>query len=73
MLFEQFVRQLFNEQNFNLIKWRKFEKLEDKILLDDCVNPDNEKSDGQPVINLIPYKRKPTRKFFYDTIQLKLF
>jgi hypothetical protein len=23
--------------------------------------------------NLIPYKRKPTRKFFYDTAQLKLF
>lgn len=23
--------------------------------------------------DLIPYKRKPTRKFFYDTVQLKLF
>lgn len=146
MLFEQFVRQLFNEQNFNLTKWRKAEKLEDKILLDDCVNPDLElifsrhKSHpfaveckwrkafisgqinwatrnqissyknfenrrrmpvfiaigigGEPSMperlyvtplcniemqtevyesDLIPYKRKPTRKFFYDTVQLKLF
>jgi hypothetical protein len=23
--------------------------------------------------DLIPYKRKPTNKFFYDTVQLKLF
>lgn len=145
-LFEQFVKQLFNEQSFNLIKWRKAEKLEDKILLDDCGNPDLElvfsrhrnhafaveckwrkgfvggkihwatynqissyrKFETQrrmPVLiaigiggtpsmperlyvtplrniemhsevwehDLILYKRKPTRKFFYDTVQLKLF
>lgn len=145
-LFEQFIIQLFNQESFDLIKWRKSEKLDDEILLKDCANPDLElifsrfkkyhfaieckwrekfiegkikwASDNQihsyqdfenrcriPVFiaigiggepsrpdklfvtplrnietyskayeaDLIPYKRKPTSKFFYDTVQLKLF
>jgi|SRR6185436_18082924 len=145
--FEQFIKELFNQDNFNVIKWRKSEKLEDKVLLEDCVNPDLELIFGRyskhhfaveckwrkefnkhgkitwaeryqicnyrnfenqfriPVFiaigiggeasrpeklfvtplrniemytevyetDLIPYKRKPTRGFFYDTVQLKLF
>ncbi len=129
-----------------MTKWRKSEKLEDKILLQDCANPDLElifsrykkhhfaveckwrekfiegiitwASNNQifsyldfenrnriPVFiaigiggepsrperlfvtplrniemyseiyeaDLIPYKKRPTSKFFYDTVQLKLF
>jgi len=145
-LFEEYVIQLFNEDNFKVIKRRKSEKLEDRALLQDCANPDLElifgryskhhfaveckwrkkfikgkitwASDYQicsyqdfenqcriPVFiaigiggepsrperlfvtplrniemysevyeaDLILYNRKPTSKFFYDTVQLKLF
>lgn len=41
-LFERFVIELFNEDNFKLVKWRMSEKLEDKLLLNDCANPDLE-------------------------------
>ena len=144
--FEQYVIQLFNQDNFQVHKWRKSERLEDKILLQDCANPDLELIfsrkqkyhfaveckwrkkfikgkinwasynqintyrnfenqnripvfivigiGGEPSsperlfvtplcnielhsevyeVELIPYKRKPTSKFFYDTVQLKLF
>ena len=145
-LFEQYVIQLFNQYNFKFAEWRMSQKLEDKLLLQDCGNPDLELIfsrhknhhfaveckwrekfvDGKikwahehqirsyknfenqrriPVFiaigiggepskpeklfvtplrniemysevyeaDLIPYKRKPTRRFFYDTVQLKLF
>lgn len=144
-LFEHYIIQLFNQDRVSLFKWRKSEKIEDKILLQDCLNPDLELifsrhsqhhfaveckwrekfTEGKikwahdhqirayqdfenrrrmPVFiaigiggdpsnperlfvtplrnlessseayeaNLIPYKRKPTRKFFYDTVQLNL-
>lgn len=145
-LFEKFIIQLFNENSFHLKKWRMSEPLQDKMLLQDCANPDLELVFGNyqkhhfaveckwrekftegkinwatvsqirtyldfenlrriPVFiaigiggepscpeslfvtplrnlerytevyasDLIPYKRKPTRKFYYDTAQLKLF
>jgi hypothetical protein len=145
-LFEQYVIELFNEDNFKLSKWRRSQKHEDKLLLQDCNNPDLELIFGRykknafaveckwrekfiegkitwandyqiccymnfenqrriPVFvaigiggepskperlfvtplrniemytevyesDLIPYKRKPTSKFFYDTVQLNLF
>jgi hypothetical protein len=144
--FEQYVIQLFNKDNFHVHEWRKSEKLVDKVLLQDCANPDlefifsrkqkyhfaveckwrkefvkgkinwatykqidtyrnfenrnripvfivigigGEPSSPErlfvtPLCNielhsevyeteLIPYKRKPTSKFFFDTVQLKLF
>jgi len=144
--FEEYVVQLFNKDNFELIKWRRSERLEDRVLLQDCLNPDLELVFGRykkhpfaveckwrkefvagkirwaanyqissyrdfenrfripvfiaigvggepssperlfvtPLYNiemcpevyetdLIPYKRKPTRRFFYHTTQLKLF
>jgi hypothetical protein len=145
-LFERYVIELFNKDNFRVDKWRKSEKLEDKVLLQDCIYPDleiifckNKKHHfaveckwrkefiqgkitwadcnqirsykdfenksripvfiaigigGEPSkperlfvtplrnieihyevweADLIPYKRKPTIKFFYDTVQRKLF
>lgn len=145
-LFEEFIIQLFNQNSFKLDKWRTSEKLEDRLRLQDCVNPDLELIfkrnkehrfaveckwrekfiegkikwasckqirsylnfenrygiyvfiaigiGGEPSrperlfvtplrniemysevyeADLIPYKRKPTSKFFYDTVQLKLF
>jgi hypothetical protein len=145
-LFEEYVIQLFNQDNFKVAKYRISEKLEDRVLLQDCINPDlelifdrhkqhhfaveckwrvkfhegritwashdqicrykdfenqrripvfiaigiggepstPEKLFVTPLRNiemfsevyeadLIPYKRKTTRKFFYDTVQLELF
>jgi hypothetical protein len=145
-LFEQYVIELFNQDNFKLTNYRKSEKFIGNVSLQDCNNPDLElifdrnkkypfaveckwrekfhegkitwakdhqiyfykKFENQcriPVFivigiggepskpeklfvtplrniemysevyeaDLIPYKRKPTSKFFYDTVQLMLF
>jgi hypothetical protein len=145
-LFERYIIDLFNQNSFELRNWRKSERHKDKMLLQDCANPDLELVFGRynkyrfaveckwrekfierkitwaskdqissyldfenrcriPVFiaigiggkpsrpeklfvtplrniemfsevyeaDLIPYKRKPTSKFFYDTVQLKLF
>ncbi len=145
-LFEEYIIKLFNQDSFEIVKWRRSARLEDRILLEDCANPDlelvfsrhrkyhfaveckwrekfvegkitwatelqicsyrtfenrrripvfvaigvgGEPSKPQrlfvtPLRNiekysavyesdLIPYKRRPTNRFFYDTVQLKLF
>src|SRR4051812_7854783 len=40
--FEEFIIQLFNKENFKLIKWRRAGKLGDISLLEDWSNPDLE-------------------------------
>lgn len=145
-LFEQYVIELFNKESFQLKKWRKSERITDRIYSPDHSNPDLELTlfgkkqyrfaveckwrkefkegkiewaanfqissyenfqtrfripvfiaigiGGEPSApeklfvtpldnicnytsvyesDLIPYKRKPTHKFFFDTVQLKLF
>jgi len=145
-LFEEYIKGLFNERKFRLLKWRKAEKFSDGVFSLDSSNPDLElvftgtrhyrfaveckwrkefingritwANDYQicsyesfedqkriPVFiaigiggepsapeklfvtplrnismysdvyesDLIAYKRKPQHKFFYDTVQLKLF
>jgi len=145
-LFEEYIKNLFNESSFQLKNWYKSEKLIDKIWRDNLSNPDLEfdlfgkgkyrfaveckwrkefksgiikwakshqikaykdfsKSTLMPVFiaigvggepsaperlfvmplhilsknyyvlesNLLPYTRKPTRRFYYDYQQMSLF
>ncbi|MFL5739268.1 MAG: hypothetical protein ACJ75B_03550 [Flavisolibacter sp.] len=145
-LFEEYVIELFNKEFFNLVKWRKSQRTNDRLALLTSSYPDLELIfagknkykfaveckwrkefyagkitwaevkqinsyetfeykyripvfvaigiGGEPCnpkklfvtplcnisgnievheSNLIPYNRKPTRRFFYDTVQLKLF